>query len=146
MQDRPKSTMLCLSTLLQAVLLVMAALSGVHGLGLQDPSATSELQQGHQDDSHAVEDPVSLSAEIQDLDIARRNLLWRRWRRRGTAANANADAVAAGVGGNSVANTNTGTLSFANSDTAVGAGFANSFAKGDKAAFAASGVSTSASA
>lgn len=86
MQVSLKATMLRLPTLLQAVLLVVAVLSGVHGLGLPDPSATSELQQGRGGglhvDSHAIEDPMPLGAAIQDqLEIAGRNLLRRRRRR-----------------------------------------------------------------
>jgi len=55
--------MLHLPSLLQAVLLVIVALvSCVHGLGLQDPSAIAELHQGQ----HDTEDALSIGAEIED--------------------------------------------------------------------------------
>lgn len=77
----PKSTMLRRPSLLQAVLLVIVAVvSSVHGLGLQDPS--SELHQGHLDAETETE--VSIDAEhgASELSESRRGLLGRRYYRR----------------------------------------------------------------
>lgn len=103
-----------LPTLLEAVLLaVVAVASGVHGLMLQNPSATSEPQQGLHMNSHAIKDSISHSAEAQDSfghgGAGRALQGWRnRWSRRwGPSPSGYADATATAVvaGGGSTGTT-----------------------------------------
>lgn len=134
--------MLSLPTILQAVLLVAATVSGVHGIRLQDPSASSDLQLGQHDDSHAIEDPVSLGSDLQvDLASAGRNLQGKRRHRRPArtsyAENYN-EAAGNARGRSSQVNTNTGSFTFANDEKAIGAGFASTHARGGHSAHAAS--------